>query len=89
MLIINQRVSAIVALALSIVIIPLTILAALPTTSPYVVDEQKGVIIDGVLDDDVWEHAERLTEFHQTRLEDHGEPSEKTKVQLAIDTNYI
>lgn len=45
--------------------------------------------IDGLLDDEVWSKAPIIDEFHQTRPEDHGVPSERTEVQIARSDEYI
>lgn len=45
--------------------------------------------IDGDLNDQVWNDAPRIDDFHQARPNDHGNPSEKTEVQIARDDEYI
>ena len=48
-------------------------------------------VIDGLLDDGVWEEAEVITDFHQIRPGDGTEPSERTEVYLLYgdDALYI
>lgn len=45
--------------------------------------------IDGLLNDEVWAKAPIIDDFHQTRPEDHGVPSERTEVQIARSNEYI
>ena len=42
-------------------------------------------VIDGSLDDAVWERAEVITDFHQTRPGDGAQPSEPTELYLLYD----
>lgn len=63
--------------------------ASVPSTSPYVIKTGVGPKVDGVLDDEVWSQAPKISDFHQSRPEDHGEPTEKTDVQIARDTDNI
>jgi hypothetical protein len=46
-------------------------------------------IIDGKLDDSVWEQAEVITDFHQTRPGNGTEPSDPTEVYLLYDDNAL
>lgn len=48
-------------------------------------------VIDGRLDDAVWERAAVITDFHQTQPEDHGEASEPTELYVVYteDALYI
>jgi len=46
-------------------------------------------VIDGKLDDSVWQNAEVLTDFHQTRPRDGGEPSDPTEVYLLFDDDAL
>jgi hypothetical protein len=46
-------------------------------------------IIDGKLGDDVWQHAEVITEFHQIRPGNGSEPSDPTEVYLLYDDDAI
>jgi len=46
-------------------------------------------IIDGVLDDAVWEQAAYIDEFHQIIPVDHGEPSERTEVRILYDDDAL
>jgi len=58
-------------------------------TTLYQIQSQELPIIDGVLDDNVWDEAPRITDFHQIRPNDHGVPSEKTEVQIARNQEYV
>ena len=46
-------------------------------------------IIDGRLDEAVWEQADVITDFHQTRPGDGTEPSERTEVYLLYDSDAL
>lgn len=46
-------------------------------------------VIDGRLDDSVWEQAEVITDFHQTRPGDGAEPSDPTEVYLMYDDDTL
>lgn len=46
-------------------------------------------VIDGKIDETVWEQAEMLTDFHQIRPNDGGEPSEPTEVFLLYDDDAL
>ncbi len=50
------------------------------TTSPQ---------IDGVLDDEVWQHAASFDDLHQFLPVDHGEPSEHTIVYVTFDEDNL
>ena len=45
--------------------------------------------IDGRLDDEVWQHAVVVSDFHQTAPIDGGDPSELTIVRVAYDEEYL
>lgn len=45
--------------------------------------------IDGALNEEVWSIAPIISDFHQNRPNDHGEPSEKTQVQIARSDEFI
>ena len=45
--------------------------------------------IDGRLDDDVWQHAVVVDDFHQTVPQDGAEPSERTVVRVAYDEHFL
>ena len=45
--------------------------------------------IDGVLDDEIWEHATVISDMHQFQPLDHGEPSEKSEFYLAYSERYL
>jgi hypothetical protein len=46
-------------------------------------------VIDGLLDDTVWEEADVITDFHQIRPGDGAEPSERTEVYLLYDDDAL
>jgi hypothetical protein len=46
-------------------------------------------VIDGQLDDAVWETAPLIDDFHQVRPTDGGVPSERTEVRLLYDDDYL
>ena len=39
-------------------------------------------VLDGVLDDEVWQQAETITDFHHSRPGDHTEPPENTDLYV-------
>lgn len=48
-------------------------------------------VLDGVIDDAVWQQAEKITDFHQSRPGDHAEPSEPTELYVVYteDALYV
>jgi hypothetical protein len=46
-------------------------------------------VIDGELDDVVWTNCLPIDQFHQTRPQDKGKPSQKTEARLAHDKNFL
>ena len=46
-------------------------------------------VVDGVLDDAVWQHAQLVTDFHQSRPGDHAEPSEPTELYVVYTTDAL
>ncbi len=44
-------------------------------------------VLDGVLDDPIWQEARMITDFHQVQPVDHGEPSEPSVYYIAYDNN--
>ena len=54
-----------------------------------VVRIDSALLIDGLLDDGVWEEAEVITDFHQIRPGDGTEPSERTEVYLLYDDDAL
>jgi hypothetical protein len=46
-------------------------------------------VIDGKLDDAVWQTAPLIDDFHQVRPTDGGTPSERTEVRLLYDDDYL
>ena len=45
--------------------------------------------IDGILDDEIWQHAVVITDLHQFQPVDHGEPSERSEFYLAYSERYL
>ncbi len=71
-----------------------TSISAQPATSESgktvkVVRVDSAPFIDGKLDDAIWEQAEVLTDFHQTRPGDGTEPSDATEVYLLYDDDTL
>ena len=59
-------------------------------TSPVKVPRfDRPPVIDGKLDDDVWQHAARLKDFYQTSPGDNIAPSQKTEVLLGYDSRFL
>jgi len=52
------------------------------------VDEMEPVI-DGVLDDDIWEKATVISDLHQFQPVDHGQPSEESQFYIAYTDRYF
>ncbi len=48
-------------------------------------------VLDGILDDEVWQQAEKITDFHQNRPGDHTDPSEVTELYVIYteDALYV
>lgn len=46
-------------------------------------------VLDGVLDDEIWQQATLLSDFHQTTPIDHGAPSQRTEVYVTYSQNYF
>ena len=46
-------------------------------------------VIDGRMDDAVWQQAEVITDFHQIRPGNQTEPSERTEVYVVYDDDAI
>lgn len=75
----------IVALALQ-----LTLAASFPSTPTYrLAESDPPPVIDGQLDDEVWQHAEVIGDFHQVRPTDGGPPSQRTEVRIVHDAHHI
>ncbi len=60
-----------------------------PQYSPPRLEVGQLPVIDGLLDDPVWSTTERITDFHQIRPVDGGQPSERTEVQFAYSANML
>ena len=65
------------------------ITSSLPKVQPVSLADHAAPVIDGNLDEPVWSAAPRISEFHQTRPDDHGIPSEKTEAQIVVSDEYI
>lgn len=46
-------------------------------------------VVDGVLDDAVWQQAEQVTDFHQTRPGDHADASEVTELYVVYTSDAL
>ena len=46
-------------------------------------------VLDGKLDDAVWQEAELITDFHQSRPGDHVEPSERTELYVIYTSDAL
>jgi hypothetical protein len=46
-------------------------------------------VIDGVLDDELWQHATAIRDMHQFQPVDHGEPSERSEFYIAYSQNFF
>ncbi|MBN4059839.1 carbohydrate binding family 9 domain-containing protein, partial [bacterium AH-315-I11] len=46
-------------------------------------------VLDGVLNDEIWQQATRISNFHQTSPVDHGAPSEQTEIFVTYSENYF
>ena len=65
------------------------------TANPFKIDHVTAVrtsdkiVIDGVLDEDVWNNNYSVTEFIQREPHEYGDPSEKTEVRIVYDDEAI
>jgi len=46
-------------------------------------------IIDGALDDEIWQQATVITDFHQVNPVDHGTPTQESIFYVTYDDNYF
>ncbi|MDG2117387.1 MAG: hypothetical protein P8K11_00285, partial [Gammaproteobacteria bacterium] len=46
-------------------------------------------VVDGVLDDSVWQDAQKVTDFHQSRPGNRTEPSEITELYVVYTTEAL
>lgn len=76
-------------LAVSISAFSTPTLADLPRTTPFVIQGQPAPRIDGELNDEVWQKAKLISDFHQTRPDDQGIPSQKTEAQIATNEDFL
>jgi hypothetical protein len=44
-------------------------------------------VLDGMLDDPIWQEATIITQFHQVQPVDHGEPTERSEFYITYDEN--
>ncbi|MCH1599821.1 MAG: carbohydrate binding family 9 domain-containing protein, partial [Pseudomonadales bacterium] len=78
------------------------VLVAIPAIAQEQVEEQRveaksfravrvdtAPVMDGVLDDAVWQQAEAVTDFHQSRPGDHTEPSEPTELYVVYTSDAL
>lgn len=77
------------AITIISLLVSFTSRASEPNTEFYEIDVKQAPLIDGVLDDIIWASAPIIKDFHQTRPNDHGNPSEKTEVQIARTNEFI
>ena len=59
------------------------------TKSFRAVRVEEAPVMDGVLDDAVWQQAERVDDFHQSRPGDHTEPSEPTELYVVYTSDAL
>ena len=50
---------------------------------------EEAPVLDGVLDDAVWQQADRVDDFHQSRPGDHTEPSEPTELYVVYTSDAL
>ena len=50
---------------------------------------EQAPVIDGILDDEIWEQATTVDDFHQVRPTEFAEPTQRTEVRLAFDKNFL
>lgn len=46
-------------------------------------------VIDGVLDDEIWQHAAVITDMHQMNPVDHGVPTQTSTFYITYSDNYL
>ena len=63
--------------------------AAPPSAAPLCVTVEERPVIDGVLDEPLWERATRLTPLTQVRPNEGAGPSQDTEVLLAFDAERL
>lgn len=68
----------------------LALAGAPPTSAAHRIDAGASPpVLDGHIDDAVWQRATRISDFHQIRPSDGGPPSEQTEVRVVYDDDYI
>ena len=63
--------------------------SATPAKVVHVVRVESPPVVDGRLDEEVWQQADVITDFHQIRPGDGAEPSELTEVYLLYDDDAL
>jgi hypothetical protein len=61
----------------------------LPSVQITRIEESEGPVIDGFLDDPVWQRVPVHDDFRQIEPDYGGEPSERTELRLAYDNNNL
>ena len=80
---------------IGLIILPVTIVAqglaeqAVEAKSFRAVQVMTAPVVDGVLDDSVWEEAQKVTDFHQSRPGNRTEPSEVTELYVVYTTEAL
>ena len=80
---------------IGLIILPVTIAAqglaeqAVEAKSFRAVQVMTAPVVDGVLDDSVWEEAQKVTDFHQSRPGNRTEPSEVTELYVVYTTEAL
>ena len=84
-------VTLVTLLATSLIFLPTNSSAqsGFPETQLAIIDSANPVVIDGNINDVIWQTAPIISNFHQIRPTDKGNPSQRTEVQLARDSQYI
>ncbi|WP_395377432.1 DUF5916 domain-containing protein [Marinicella sp. W31] len=60
-----------------------------PSVQLTKITEAEKPVIDGLLNEAIWERVERIDDFHQIRPTDGGAPSQKTEVQVMYDADFV
>ena len=55
----------------------------------YIVRTASAPVIDGVLDDEAWSHANVIDDFHQVTPVEYAAPTQKTQVLLLYDSDAL
>ena len=57
--------------------------------STTIVFVEQAPVLDGILDDEIWEQATLVDDFHQVRPTEYAEPTQRTEVRLAFDQDFL